>query len=155
MLPSRQILVIGPWPCGLLQELYYCVEALAQGVPGLTVYKPHVVCQRCRDIKLRLKSVRTWALKGCSWPCGRLCAALPPAGPGVTVDDKEPRKDSDASGRVDMGTLGFATWTVGLDDNKRQHLVSRAVQEVTEAVATKEGVSLSAQAAHACRILQR
>ena len=151
MLPC-QILVIGPWPYGLLQELYYCVEALAQGVPGLIVHMPLVVCQRCRDSKKRLQRVRNKALKGHSWPCGRLCAALPPAGPGVTVDDKEPPKDSDASGELDMGTLGFATWTVGLDDNKRQHVVSRALQEVTEAVTSKERVSLNAQA---CRILQR
>ena len=155
MLPSRQILVIGPWPCGLLQELYYCVEALAQGVPGLTVYKPHVVCQRCRGTKVRLKSVRTWALKGCRWPCGRLCAALPPAGPGVTVASLGPWKGSDSSGHLDMGTLGFAAWTVGLGDNKRQRVVALAIQKVTEAGASKDGVSLSAQAAHACRILQR
>lgn len=98
--------------------------------------------------------------------------ALPAAGPGVTIDSVEPPKESDRRRDLDMGTLGFATWTAMLDNVKRQRVVKRAIQQAAATaaeVAWMEGVSLvspprlelvtkaeaDAQAAHACRILQR
>lgn len=141
-----QICVIGPWPYGLLQELYYC--ALAMGV------KPHVnvMCLRCRKTKVGLKTVRDEALERSSLFCRSGCRESSSAGPGRTHDGEEPFEEEDGDSEdsldrgLDMGTLGFATWIVELKDpKKRGRVVKRAIEAAQRAMeAASSGATATA-----------
>ena len=163
------------------------METLAQDVLGLTVHRVHVVCPRCRQLGPLLKHVRNQALQEKSCSCHRWCTLSASAGPGIThegvahgeeligvddeVDDDEGGDDLEAS--LDMGTLGFATWIVGLGKapKKRLHVVEQAIAAAQQAKAAmtatvqfseKPAVGVSevvavvrAQVEHACRLVER
>lgn len=197
-----QICAIGPWPFALLHELYYSVKTLAEDLLGVAVKAPHVVCPRCHQTTGSLTMVQDKALKGESWLCEQVCRALTAAGPGVTTDQGKARcdavmaaddeaaaddaKDDDNNidttlealeGRLDMGTLGFATWLVGLDKattkSQRLDVVTQAIasaQKAVEAVisgatvqageepaadASQATVIAKAQVQHVCRLVER
>lgn len=190
-----QFCVIGPWPYGLLQELYCCVETLAEDVLGLTLKPMIVACPRCRQTKVSLKKVRDKGLKGESWFCYASCRTSAAAGPGRIhegvargedmneVDDEEMDEDeeedgsstdADLDGPLDMGTPGFATWIVGLDEapNKRLRVVKQAIASAkkTKAAVSSDATAeagdeptadaqaaaiAKAQVEHVCRLVER
>ena len=134
------------------------METLAQDVLGLTVKAMSVVCPRCHQTKTSLKTVRDKAQKGESWHCDQSCTTSFSAGPGETHegkarsdamnevdgdddDDDDDTKDDNGDdgadeGPLDMGTLGFATWIVGLDKapKRRLRVVKRAIASAQKAV---------------------
>lgn len=153
-----QLLVIGPWPHGLLQQLYYCVKTLAKDVLGLRVGGVEVVCPRCRQVRLTLKALRKKAGKADGVKhCGNgLCASKPAAGPGGPhefvageeedpSDEEEDEEDDEEQPPVDLGVEGFETWTVALGkkEKERREVLDYAM---TRAVSARKATSVTAPA---------
>lgn len=170
--PCCQICVVGPWPFGLLQQLHDCVKSFVEGVPGLIMHT-NVLCWHCHVAWLPLDEVQHTARRGHSERC---CSSqVPTVVRGVAVDGMELQQEHqnprDGVLGVDMGTLGFATWTVELGTKRRQRAVRQAIQQAAATAAEAawmEGLSptalpqpevatkaeADAQAAHACRIVE-
>lgn len=174
---SPQIRVIGPWPYGLLQQLYYCVEtsakfasgapaaALAGGGGGTGAGAPSVcrsvavkvVCPRCCGTHQALTKVRNKALMGPlgnTTLCGQWCIG---EDDDMGDEDEDDDEQEVVGSRLDMGIKDFATWVVCLTGdarrNKRQRVVDHTITLAN--AATPNTARCRAQKRHVCRILER
>lgn len=158
----EQVLVVGPYPHGLLHQLYCCVEALA-AENNLKLLSVSVVCPRCRQTQYPMVRAQQHDAQMCfSW-----CAAKSPAGPNNYGGDEA----GSGNPNIDMGANGFASWVVDVPLSEQR----KAVQLALTAAAGRDATSLldkkitkekwfgsrwwfnmqRVKPAHACRVLER
>lgn len=133
--------MVGPWPFGLLWQLYQCLETLTVHTMGLTIDSTVVTCPRCRQTTFPLRAARSGGLKAkgtgdikvCLYDCGGNRSAGPLAGV-ATVGGGDELDDvvsmgSTGEDKTSFETAGFATWITGLGrkaPKKRAHVVETA-----------------------------
>lgn len=151
-------MVHGPWPFGMLRDLYKCLESLATDVLNLSVESVSVVCPRCRQTTQSLEEARTAALnqleaKGPSsvlTACTKECVTL--RNEGGSGDAKQAEE---VASSAEFDVSGFATWTYGLSEPaKRSHAVSVAFERAVAPSTIKNAKMQESMLDHAWSLLQ-
>ena len=178
-----QILVIGPWPFGLLSQLYECLHTLSSTIMGLPAPKPLVACPRCRRTTLPLKFARNPALKAggkqelktCLYDCGnKPVPEIDAPEPGAEVDDDLASEDSadeeldteedddsavEGGAKLKFDVSGFGLWQSGLHlaPKKRRQVVDMAftvAKDMSESDDRHQAATSHYVLEHACRVLE-